>query len=157
LRRRPAIAATVLAAITALGGCGESGGGGDLGTRPLVWVEAPRALDPPGLPDDRIVTGTVRNESLEPVELTAAEVRVVDAERDALDGSVAFLSGFVKPIEPANSGGPDPFAGEDLARLGRELTLDPGKTAPLTVSWRQPEGAPPAVAIDYRVGSLPLP
>jgi hypothetical protein len=148
------IAATLsaLALLVAAGGCGgddEGEGGGD-----LAWRGSPRVVVPPQLPGDRILRGTVVNDSLRPVDISAKDVRVVDADGERLDATVLFLSSFVRSLEPYNRG-PVELPDDELVRLGRKVSVKPGKTAPLTVSWREREGR--AVAIEYGPGSLPVP
>lgn len=94
------------------------------------------------------------NESLRPVKLSAKDVRVVDSEGERLDATVLFLSSFVRSLEPYNRG-PVDLPDDELERLGRTVRVDPGKSAPLTVSWRENDGRP--VAIEYGLGSLPVP
>ena len=145
VRRLAAVLATLAAA-----GCG---GGGDSAGK-LAWKGEPRVLRPPTLPDDRVLRGTVTNESLRVVEVDAADVHVVDSEGERIDASAVFLAGYVKPLESRNR--PSLETEGERRRRGLEVRLEPGKSAPLTVSWRQ-AGSERPERIDYGSGSLPLP
>jgi hypothetical protein len=69
---RRALSALVLLLVFAVG----CGGDNELGSGDLVWEKKPRVFKNPTLPDDRILTGTVRNDSLEAVTLVARELGV---------------------------------------------------------------------------------
>ncbi|MDQ5831728.1 MAG: hypothetical protein M3550_01550, partial [Actinomycetota bacterium] len=72
---------------------------------------------------------------------------------DQVDSAVIFAPAYVRSVFPQNRGTEIPL-GEQL-RIGLRARLEPGKTAPLTVSWRQDKGRP--VSIEYGTGTLPLP
>lgn len=143
--------AAVSALCVVLAGCG-SGEEGDAGR--LEWDGTPRVLTPPTLPNDRILSGRVRNESLRRVTLEAAELKLLDAEGRDLDASPIFLEGYVEPLESRNR--PSLETTGERIRRGLEARIDPGKTAPLTVSWRDEAGRR-AARLDYGTGSLALP
>jgi hypothetical protein len=140
--------AAALALLVLAAGCG-----GDE-DQPLAWSRAPVVNRSPTLPDDRVLQGTVRNETDEAIELRAQDVRVLDRRGHRLRSSAAFLSGFVYSHVPYNRGRdevPAALPRREQERLGRVVRIEAGSTAPLTVSWR---GA--AAQIDYGGGTLPV-
>ena len=147
MRRRLLIAALplVLAA-----GCG---GGEDTGSGDLVWDEKPRMFTNPNLPDDRIVAGSVRNDTLERIDLVARDLAVRNEDGDELESAAIFAPTFIRGVFPQNRGDEIPV-GEQL-RIGLRARLEPGQKAPLTVSWRQKGER--AVLIEYGRGTLPVP
>jgi hypothetical protein len=145
VRRWLALAALALAA-----GCG---GDEDTGSGDLVWTEKPRVFKHPTLPDDRILTGTVRNDSFERIDLVARDIRLRTDGGEEIDGAAVFAPTFVRGVFPQNRGEEIP-PGEQL-RIGLRARLDPGATVPLTVAWRQRQGRP--VALEYGSGALPVP
>ena len=147
--RRLLLVAAVLAA-GSLAGCG---GDEDVGSGDLVWQKKPRVFRSSNLPDDRVLIGTVRNDSLELIDLTARDLEVVADDGDELESAAIFAQTFVRGVFPQNRGEDIP-PGEQL-RIGLRARLEPGKTAPLTVSWRQ--RGERAARIEYGTGSLPVP
>jgi hypothetical protein len=148
--RRAALALTLLLAVAAPAGCG---GDDELGSGDLMWEEKPRIFTNPNLPDDRILAGTVRNDTLETVTLVARELDVRSPDGDEMESASIFAQTFVRGVFPQNRGTDIP-EGEQL-RIGLQARLKPGETAPLTVSWRQ-QGEQAAV-VDYGAGTLPVP
>ena len=148
--RRAALALTLLLAVAAAAGCG---GDDELGSGDLMWEEKPRVFTNPNLPDDRILAGTVRNDTLETVTLVARDLGVRSPDGDEMESAAIFAQTFVRGVFPQNRGTDIP-EGEQL-RIGLQARLKPGETAPLTVSWRQ-QGARAAV-VDYGEGTLPVP
>ena len=142
-------AAALAFALTACGGDeqGQSSAG------PLRWTDAPSSLPASELlPDDRIVSGRVENRSLQPVELDARDVELLDARGQPVRASVAFLDSFGRAWEVYNKG-PLNLPRDEWRRLGRLVKIEPGQEAPLTVSW---SGSPPD-RIRYAGGTLVLP
>jgi hypothetical protein len=163
-RRRPStvglvLVALVLGAVTAAAvAVALSGEGSAPGAAPsggLEWAKPPLAFEAPGNPRDRIVSGTVRNDSLQPVEVEARDIRVVGADGRPRQAAGIFLNTFVRGIYSA--GRTDQASAFERIRTGRLARLGPGQTRPLTVSWRTPPGAGRAERIDYGAGSLPIP
>jgi len=143
------LAAGVLAAAV---GCG--GGGGDAG--PLRWKGKPRVFEPKGLPRDRVLSGRVSNESLRRVDLSAGDLALRDEQGRRVPGSATFLYAFVHGLYPPTRE-PKRLPDAELLRTGRIARILPGKSVPLTVSWRgQPDRGRP-VRLDYGRGSLEIP
>ncbi len=145
-------------------GCGGSDGKdgpeGSPAARPsegdVSWVREPQLIKPKALPRDRILTGRVRNESLRPIGMTAADVRVLDSGGDRLQASAVFLASYVHGLYPPTRE-PKVLPEEELRRTGRKAVIAPGKSAPLTVSWRRRPGEGAAVRVDLGGVTLPVP
>ena len=139
----------VAAVVLALAGCGDD-------EAPLTWATEPAVRQSPSLPDDRLVTAAVRNETDDELELRAKDISVLDASGRELRSSAAFLTGFVYSHVPYNRGrdeAPGALPRREQERLGRVVTIPRGGTAPLTVSWRGGHAA----RIEYGSGTLQLP
>jgi hypothetical protein len=147
----------VALAVALLGaGCGASS---DVvrGTGALSWTQRPRTVALGSRPNDRILFGVVRNDSLRPVRVNATDIRVLDRGGRRLSSVAVFARSFAHGLY----GSTDPRAREpgefELTRLGRLVRLKPGETAPLTVSWRLAGGATTPEQLDYGRGALPIP
>lgn len=146
--------AVALVALLALAGCGgeDEGAAGD-----LVWEKDPTVFTPPNLPNDRILSGRVKNDSLRTVEIDAADLRLVDAQGDRLDASAVFLETFAHQLFPPTREPAGGIPESELIRLGVKARMEPGAVVPLTMSWRQGEGVEAPVRIEAGGSSLPLP
>jgi hypothetical protein len=74
--------------------------------------------------------------------------------------TAVFSSSFVRSMFPHNGVQPGSASGYPEAeqrRVGYLAVLQSGKTAPLTVSWLDRRGAPPAKRILVGSSSLPVP
>ncbi len=151
--KRPLLAAAIVAAALPLA-CGDGDGleGGD-----LAWVRDPKVFREPDLPRDRVLVGVVRNDSLRRLKVVAADVRAVDEDGRALRGNATFIKGYIHALYPPTRPPPGGLPESELERLGKEVRLDPGGTAPLSIAWRVPRGAERPVRIDYGAGFLPIP
>jgi hypothetical protein len=150
--RRVALAAA-LAAIAAAGCGGDDGGAAAGGLGPLVWTAPPLEFTPETLPGDRILTGQLRNEGLRRLRVDLPDLRIRDADGDAVDAQPVFLQTFGKSLwSPARE--PSQLPETELVRTGRIAWLDPGETVPFTMAWRKP--AAPA-RIEYDGGWVPVP
>ena len=109
------------------------------------------------LPRDRVLVGTVRNDSLERVTVDAGDVRAVDADGQPLRGNATFVRGYLHPLYPPTRPPAGGLPESELERTGRRLRLEPGKTAPFSIAWRVAPGDKAPVRIDYGSGSLPIP
>jgi hypothetical protein len=147
--RRAALALTLLLGAAAAG----CGGDDELGSGDLMWEKKPRVFTNPNLPDDRILAGTVRNDTLETVTLVARELDVRTPGGDQMESAAVFAQTFVRGVFPQNRGTEIPES--EQLRIGLRARLRPGETAPLTVSWRQQGGQ--AAVVDYGAGTLPVP
>ena len=90
---------------------------------------------PPGarrqqtLPRDRVLVGTVRNDSLRRLTLEAKDVRAVDEDGAALKGDATFIRGYVHPLYPPTRPPAGGLPESELERLGRRVRLEPGTHA----------------------------
>jgi hypothetical protein len=148
--RWAALALMLMLVVVAAGGCG---GDDELGSGDLMWEKKPRIFMNPNLPDDRILAGTVRNDSLETVNLVARDLDVRSPSGDDMESAAVFAQTFVRGVFPQNRGSEIPES--EQLRIGLRARLKPGETAPLTVSWRQ-QGEHASV-VDYGAGTLPVP
>jgi hypothetical protein len=147
--RRAALALTLLLVVVSAG----CGGDDELGSGDLMWEKKPRVFTNASLPDDRVLAGTVRNDSLEPVTLVARDLGVRTPGGDEMESAAVFAPTFIRGVFPQNRGSEIPES--EQLRIGLRARLQPGQTAPLTVSWRQ-QGEHAAV-VDYGAGTLPVP
>jgi hypothetical protein len=145
------MAVAVMVAAAALAGC--SGDDADHGSGDLVWTKDPLLVTPPNLPGDRVLAGTVRNDSLRRIDLVARDLTLRTAGGDEVAGTAIFNQTYERTVFPRNRGDATPV-GEEL-RIGLRASLQPGKEAPLTVAWHVRDGRP--VRIEYGFGSLPVP
>ena len=132
--------------------CSDDEGVGD-----LAWVKRPNVYRQATLPRDRVLVGTIRNDSLRPIKVAATDVRPVDEGGNALRGNATFVRGYVHPLYPPTRPPAGGLPESELERTGRQLRLEPGQKAPLSVAWRLTPGAEAPVRIDYGSGSLPIP
>ncbi len=144
--------AAVALAILALSGCG---GGGNQESGDLAWVETPRLYTAEAPADARVLQGKVKNDSLRRLELTPADLRLVGRDGKPVKASVVFIDYFLHGLHPPTRE-PD-LPDSELRRTGRQVRLEPGQTAPLTVSWSAATTSEPPVRVDYGTGSLPVP
>jgi hypothetical protein len=147
--RRAALALTLVLVVVAAG----CGGDDELGSGDLMWEKKPRVFTNANLPDDLVLAGTVRNDSLEPVLLVARDLGVRTPGGDEMESAAVFAPTFIRGVFPQNRG--DEIPESEQLRIGLRARLQPGDTAPLTVSWRQ-QGEQAAV-VDYGAGTLPVP
>lgn len=149
---RALAALLAIAVLLAAGACGDD----SPTTEQLAWLDTPRVIVPPNLKTDRILSGDVRNDSGDPIRVEAATVRVYDNRGRPLKASATFATGYLHSLYPPTRG-PASLPDSELERLGKVANIDPGKSAQLTVSWRQPRGGGTAARIDYGSGSLQIP
>ena len=149
---RWAAALVVFAILLPVTGCGAEGDGAN----PLEWKGEPDVIVPPKLRGDRILRGDVANGSLDRVVVEAKDIRLLDADGRRVVGTATFLSTYVHSIFPPTNQ-PSPYPESERQRLGQVARIQPGKSAPLTVSWHEPKGPRTPVRIDYGNGTLPIP
>jgi hypothetical protein len=153
-----ALGVLLLAGVGALLLLGDRDGGPSkaaTGTAQLQWKEKPNLILVPSLPQDRILTGQLRNASLHSVDLDAKEVRIVDAKGRVLRSTARFSQVFAHGLYPWSWR----IKGSrfERARIGEIATIKPGQAAPLTLSWRVPDGGSEPVEVRFDGGSLSLP
>jgi hypothetical protein len=156
---RAALIAALLGALVALPACGASD---DELTRDqigaLVWTKQPLLVTPENLPKDRILAGEIRNDSMRELRLRAKDIRIVDGNGKPMRGNVIFIDGYSHPLAPFDIG-PDPSQLPDKAaiRLGYLAKLEPGRSTPVNVSWREPAAGRGTARLEYNGGILPIP
>ena len=119
----------------------------------LAWVSAPALYTPPELPDDRVMTGLVRNTTASELRIDATAARLVDATGAVLQSTALFARGFTHGVYPANQPFAEPEPEPLRRRIGKLGVIAPGATAPLTLSWRNGS----AVRVEFGSIELPLP
>jgi hypothetical protein len=155
-----AAAATVLL-LVAVGGLlllGDRGGGSTqaaTGRAQLVWKAKPSVILVPALPQDRILTGSIRNASLRSVDLATERVQILDAAGHRLRATALFSQHFSHGLYPWSWHVKGSKFERD--RIGRSATIKPGQDVPLTLSWRVPAGGSQPVEVRFDGGSLALP
>jgi hypothetical protein len=146
-------AAVALAAAAALAGVLllAGGAGGDDGR--LAWKGTPDLIQAGG---DRVLYGQVRNDSLKDVDLSYRDVRVLDADGREVESAVRFIAAFAHGLYPWSQR-PKDVGDFERRRLGEIATIKPGQSAPITLSWRVPEGEPQPVKVDFGTAEVSLP
>ena len=144
------LVAVVAIVSVVLGSAREARGGS------LTWAEPPRLLTPATLPDDRILSGEIRNTSLRRVRIEARDIRIETASGERVEGTATFTASFLHGLYPPMRQ-PGRLSESELRRLGRLAILDPRQTVPVTLAWRLEQGEPGPVRVNYGQGSLPVP
>jgi hypothetical protein len=149
-------------ALLLLGNSGSDGSDGSDGsasaaTGPvrLAWKDSPRMIRVAELPNDRILTGRVRNTSLRPVDLSVDRIVIVDARGKRLASTARFLQAFAHGLYPPSmhvKGGKF-----ERTRMGQIATVKPGQDLPLTLSWRLASSTAQPLEVRFGGGSLALP
>jgi hypothetical protein len=147
------VAVAALVAVALLPGCG---GDDQPGKDALAWFDTPAVIVPPTLKQDRILRAEVRNDSDRKVRVEAATIKVYDSRGRPLKASATFAEGYLHSLYPPTRG-PAALPDSELERLGKLAEIEPGKTATITVSWREPHGRRTATTIDYGQGKLSIP
>ena len=129
-------------------------GNGDDPIGPLRWSGDAQTFTHPALRDDRILTGTLRNDGLRRVRVDIADVRMLAADGSVVPAQPVFLQAFGKSLWSPGRG-PDVMPDTELLRTGRIAFLRPGEKVPLTVAWHARDGEP--VRVDWGGGSLRVP
>ena len=131
-------------------------GGADGGTGNLTWAGKPNVFRS-GKPTDRVLTGRIENASLRDLRLDVDDARLLDADGDEVQSTVRFLEAFVHGLW-SWSQAPSQLTEFERRRLGQLVTIKPGGTAPLALSWRVPAGGDPPARVDFGGGvTLDLP
>jgi hypothetical protein len=147
--------ALACAAVMLVAGCG--GGDDREPAGSLRWEKDRVLVKPETLPNDRIVAGTLRNDGQDRADLVAKELKLRTADGGTVPTNAAFIRSFAHGMYPPTRlpGGKEPIT--EQLRLGQIARVLPGKSVPLTVSWRQKPGAAPPVRIEWSGGSIPIP
>ena len=131
-------------------------GGADGGTGKLDWATKPQVFKS-GKPTDRVLTARIENASLRPISLDVDDARILTADGAELRGTVSFLEAFAHGLW-SWSQAPAKLTDFERRRLGQIVTIKPGQTAPLALSWRVPAGESPPERVDFGDGAtLSLP
>ena len=147
-------AVLIVVAITAL--VMSDGGAGDEGAGDLAWARSPRVFTPESLPQDRVLSARLRNDSLRSIRLRVDDLRLEDANGRTVDSTAVFLDSFVHGLYPPTRQ-PAQVSESELRRTGRLAVLAPGDSVPLTMAWRREGGVDAPVRLDYGRGYLPVP
>jgi hypothetical protein len=148
-------AAAALAAAVGLAAVLLFTGGADGGTGSLSWQGEPRVFKS-GKPTDRVLTARIENTSLKPIDLDVENVRIVDADGNELKSTARFLEAFAHSLF-AWSQRPAKLTEFERRRLGEIVTIKPGRTAPVALSWRVPPGEKPPERVEFGEVSVALP
>jgi hypothetical protein len=142
----PAVALAVLVLALSSGGDDSSG--------PLAWSGEAKVFTHPTLPDDRVLTGKLRNDGTGRLRVDIGDVRVLAADGTPVPSAPVFLQAFGKTLWSPTRG-PAQVPDSELLRTGRIASLRPGEEVPLTVAWHAADGEPER--LDWGGGSLPIP
>lgn len=150
MRRGPAPAGALALALAAvaLAGCGGKG--------ELAWKGSPKLTIPATIPRDRVLTGTVRNTGTKVMTVKVPDIRVLDASGRRVAASAQFIQAFAHGLIFPDLKPRDEQPLVEQRRIGQQVLLKPGQTAPLLVSWHAP-GSGAAAKVDYGPGTLSVP
>jgi hypothetical protein len=119
----------------------------------LNWEGEPTLIRQPELPDDRILSGTLRNDSPTPLRLDGATAVLRDDAGRRITGIVSFAAGFTHGLYSPAYSPREPMPDFLATRLGMTAVVAPGDTVDFTVAWR---GTPPSSA-DLGSATVALP
>ena len=109
-----------------------AGGVGCGGSSDVAWKGHPRSGPIEG---GEMLFGTVVNHSARPLQLRAADVRVLDRRGRELSSVAAFSGGYNAGIA-LHGFGAEMFASATVGESdGAKVALAPGATSPLSLSW----------------------
>jgi hypothetical protein len=151
---RRAVAMIVLATIGLIAVIAIEGIGTGSGSGALKWSGDTELFTHPTIPGDRVLTGTLRNDSTHTLRVDIGDVRVLTDGGEVVPSAPVFLQTFGKSLWAAGRG-PQQVPDTELLRTGRIALLSPGEEVPLTVAWHDKDGKP--ARVDYRDGSLTVP
>ncbi len=110
---------------------GSAGCGG--GTASVAWKGQPRSGPVEG---GQMLFGTLVNRSAHPLQLRAADVRVLDRSGRELSAAAAFSGGYNAGIALRGFGAEMFAAATPGAGDGATVAIAPGAATPLSVSWK---------------------
>ncbi len=145
-----------LLTLAALGALLSGCGGGDDSTGDLRWAKTPMVFRAHSMPTDRVLMGTVRNSSFRPVNLRATELTVRDRQGHKVAAHAQFIASYAHGLWGAYQK-PSKVPQEELVRLGFQIRLMPGESAPLTVAYRTRPGLTMPLRIRYQASALSVP
>jgi hypothetical protein len=144
------VVATIgLIVVIAIEGFGSGSGSG-----PIAWSGDAQVFTHPTIPGDRVLTGTLRNDSTHTLRVDIGDVRVLTSGGEVVPSTPVFLQTFGKSLWAAGRG-PQQVPDTELLRTGRIALLSPGEEVPLTIAWHDKDGK--AARVDYGDGSLSIP
>jgi hypothetical protein len=143
----------LVVAAAAVGGCGHSGAGG---APKLAWDGKPIVVRQPEAPADVIVAGRLSNRGSREFRISAADVKLLDDRGSPVRSTVVFAAGATHPLYPPGES-PKERPRKEQERLGKAATIEPGKSVPLTVAWRQPKGTRRPVRVQLGAAAISLP
>jgi hypothetical protein len=148
-----ALGQVVALVVVVVAAAASHGGDKGLGNGELVWEHQPHVYRVGDLPHDRVLRGVVRNDSLRVITLSARDLGVRTTDGDELESATVFAPTFIRGVFPQNrsDGAPE----SEQLRVGLRARIEPGKTVPITVSWR--EHGKQGARVDYGNGSLSVP
>lgn len=148
VRRSALLGLLAFAVAGPLAGCG--------GSQELSWEGKPRLFIPATLPGDRILMATVKNTGTKTINVKVPDLRVVDGQGRRVRASAQFIRAYAHGLIFPDLKRRDQQPLVEQRRIGEQVLLRPGRTAPLMVSWHLPRGGAPA-KVDYGKGTLKLP
>lgn len=156
--RRAAAALAAAAVLVGASGCGEASKAGGPSKLKVAWEDDPLVVRQKEIPDDTIVSGRMLNRSSKTLRLEAGDVRIVDADGQAVQSTARFSLGVTHPLYPPRDTPREANPRFEAERLGQAATVKPGASVPLVVSWRVAAGAPQPTTVELgEDASLALP
>jgi hypothetical protein len=151
---RRAVATIGIATLAAVAVIAFAGFGSDGRAGPLGWKDDAQVFTHPTIKDDRVLTGTLRNDGTHTIRVDIGHVRLLADDGTTVPSAPVFLKTFGKSLWAAGRG-PQTVPDTELLRTGRIALLSPGEEVPLTIAWHDKDGSP--ARVDYGEGSLSVP
>ena len=145
------MAALVAAALLTAGCGGEEESGPH-----VAWAGDARVAVHPDLPGDRLLTAQIRTDGQSQLRLDSDDARLLDERGEEVPATVRFSAGYSHSLYPPRDA-PAETPRQERERLGAAATIPADGTAPLTVAWHAPRGAPAPTTLDLGAVSLSLP
>jgi hypothetical protein len=151
-RRAVAMIGIATLAVVAIIGFAGMDSGDHVGA--LGWKGDAQVFTHPTIKTDRVLTGTLRNDSTHTIKVDIGDVRLLTGDGTTVPSAPVFLKTFGKSLWSAGRG-PQTVPDSELQRTGRIALLSPGEEVPLTVAWHEHDGTP--ARVDYGDGWLSIP